>query len=253
MAILAPSIPAHRFWPLHGEKNISNLPYLHCSTMLSWILKRANNVLEKKEITVVFLQHVPQQPGIDVIDPKRNLLLAIQTKDGAEPIDILDLKALDETSLKPEDLLVEEVIEKVRQHLAAKKTQGILFSSSGSKLDQRLLDENQFAIDGNGYLRLNGNRLCVSVSDTESKPLQACQLRTYTIIRAVLEGHCVHLFDEYDLVRLNKRTMFIDLTVVHHDPEGSYYFLERGASTPFLNAKLEAWFQKFAALEPDGQ
>jgi hypothetical protein len=263
MAILATPLPAHRFWPLHGEINISEMSFLRCSQMLSIILKRANVILEKEGSCVVFLQHVPQFPEVDGIDPHRNLLLGIKAIGKDEPIDILDLKALDETSLKSENLLVEEVVEKVRQHQAAKKTQGILFSSSGSKLDQRLLNGNPFAIDDKGYLRLNDKRLCVRLNDKESMPLKACQLRTYTIMRAALDGQCVQLFDEYDFVRLNKRTMFIDLTVVHQikpddiasncredaaNYDGSYHLLERGTSTPALNEKLAAMFHKLAAL-----
>ncbi|MES2344895.1 MAG: hypothetical protein V4494_03030 [Chlamydiota bacterium] len=127
-----------------------------------------------------------------------NYLLSIKTR----PIDIIDPKAVDEKSFKPEDRLAGEVVAKVKQHLLAEKTEGIFISSSGSKFDARQLRGHEFFIDEAGYLVLDDHRVCIATAENTFVVLKAEQFRSYTIHRLVNEDLNVRFFDDYDLVRI---------------------------------------------------
>src|SRR5579871_688771 len=206
------ALPAHRFWPQHTDILINQMSHEKTDLHLKEVLKKANEVLEKRGIEVVFLDHVPHQPSVKGVDPKLNLLLGISSTDRSEPIDILDLKALDEQSLKPVDLLAEEVLAKVEQHLAARKTDGILCSRSGSKLDTRRLENHRVSIDSKGYLTIDQKRI-YAVLDEGCMPLKAERLRSYTILRFIQESETkIRVIDDYDFIRPNAKGMYFNLT-----------------------------------------
>jgi hypothetical protein len=248
-------LPAHRFWPLHGETQIKEgSSAVDYQIFLDNVLIKANEALGKEDLHVQFLAHVPNEPPVTGIDPMRNLLLSLRFKDREEPIDILDLKALDEASLKPLELIVEEVIAKVHQHLTAKKTEGIIFSSSGSKFDLRKLENCVVAIDDKGYLTIYGKRIVVSSRDEHIVPIKAERMRCYTIMRLILDEEArIRIFDDYDFIRLNEKGMCIDSTVVHtfalkqiasefredaKDYDKVYFEVSRDRLTPSLKDKL---------------
>lgn len=172
-------------------------------------IKLANKELEKENAVLFFKNQVPVDPVTTTIDFKRNILLGIKIGEQEEPIDIIDIKALDEVSIKPKDALAEEMIQKVRQHLLAKKTEGIAISSSGSKFDTRKLQNHTFEIDAQGYARIDDKRI-VTPTQNGQWVLKAQSLRSYTILRLVEDDQKVRLFDDYDLVRQNNKGMFVE-------------------------------------------
>ncbi len=244
-------LPAHRFWPLRGTPVSKTTD---CQNFLDEILSKVNEVLNREDLHVQFLAHVPDQPSVTGIDPMRNLLLSLRSQGREEPIDILDLKALDEASLKPLELIVVEVIAKVYQHLSAKKTEGIIFSSSGSKFDLRKLKKGDAAIDDKGYLTIYGKRVVMSSQDEQVVPIKAERIRSYTIIRLIQdERFRIRICDDYDLIRLNEKGMYIDPAGVHtfalekiasafrddaKDYNGKYLEVSRDRLTPSLKDKL---------------
>lgn len=255
------ALPAHRFWPQHTEISIDQMSYEKTDTFLKEVLKKANEALEKRGVEVVFLDHVPHQSSINGVDPKQNLLLGISSTERTEPIDILDLKALDEQSLKPVDLLAEEVIAKAEQHLAAKKTDGILCSSSGSKFDIRRIENHRVSIDSKGYLTIDEKRI-YTMLDKSYMPIKAERLRSYTILRFVQENEKrIRVIDDYDFIRLNSKGMYFDLAPKILSPNNVieelkqdakeyynyYYEVERDVLTPSMKDKLLAEVIKFPA------
>lgn len=177
-----------------------------------------------------------------------NYLLVLKEKDCPErPIDIIDPKALDETSLKSKEELVTEIINKIDQHLLAEKTEGIFISSSGSKFDVRNLKDHHFDIDPEGYIRIDGYRICVNRGENRYIILKAEQLRSYTIHRLVKEGEGVRSFDDYDVVRLNGGGMFIDTTKTIKIDQENFFPLLRDSLTPELRDNLRNWFAHYSA------
>lgn len=209
-------------------------------------LNQANGLLAKEGVNVFFEQHVPKDPIPKWIDHKRNLLLGISQGTHKEPIDIIDMKEIDETLLKSADTLAKEIVLKVKQHLAAKKTQGILISSSGSKFDIRKLTKHQVAIDTQGYLRIDDTRLAYP-TQKGNWILKAENLRSYTIIRVIEEKEgIIRLFDDYDLKRANNLGMITNLSKIitlatkelleesqgdANDYNGKYFIVERDTLT----------------------
>ncbi|MBS0604274.1 MAG: hypothetical protein JSS60_04460 [Verrucomicrobia bacterium] len=254
------STAATGFWPLHGTVSIGANPFDQSQKLLDSALERANAVLEKKGLKVVFLKQIPIDPHVQGINPQRDILLGIRGKEGQGPLDIIDLKALDEVSLKPAELLGEEIIAKVEQHFAARKTQGILFTSSGCKLDGRRLSGYEISIDEQSYLRIDGKRIFVP-SDEGAVPLKSMKLRSYTILRFALDKEQkLRIFDDHDLVRLNNKGMFVDPTAIInlsiekiapvYQPEaesyqGSYFQLERDSLSEEVKSELLKILQEF--------
>lgn len=171
-------------------------------------LVRANEELAE-EGTVFYLHQLPREPVSECVDPERNILLGVRTaKGGEEPIDSIDLKGLDESTLKSLDALAGEIVQKVRQHLLARKTEGILFSASGTKFDTRMVPRDTLGIDAQGYLRIHSCRVLYG----EKPPflvIKAEIFHSYTVCRVIAERGCVRLFDDYDLVRRNCRGMVV--------------------------------------------
>ncbi len=151
----------------------------------------------------------PREPVEECVDPARNILLGVRTDTGEEPIDIVDLKGLDESTIKPADALAREIVLKVRQHLVAKKTEGIVISSSGTKFDPRFLGIHSFGIDGQGYLLIDRCRVLYG-DESPFRVIKAEIFHTYTICRVIAEKGGIRLFDDYDLVRRNNLGMFVD-------------------------------------------
>jgi hypothetical protein len=190
---------------------ISELTEVQPYQILYDALLSANEQLKGENVSVLFKDHIPQQPVASGIDCSRNILLGIQ-KDGREElIDIVYMKSLDENFIKPVDVLAEEIVRKVKQHLLAKQAEGILFSASGSKFDPRKLTKNTFGIDQEGYIRVNNNRVAYLTGEGY-RVIKAEVLRSYTITRLIEEGEIIRFFDDYDPVRRNNRGMFIDPT-----------------------------------------
>lgn len=146
---------------------------------------------------------------------------------------------------------------KVRQHLTAKKTQGVIFSNSGSKFDSRNLDKHLIGIDDKGYLTFNDRRV-VFISDKGWTPLKAERLRSYTMMRFVEENDGVRIFDDYDFIRRNEKGMFIDSQLMkiplealgpdqqdakHYD--GYYFRVQRDILSPSLKERLIEEIHKF--------
>jgi hypothetical protein len=200
-----------RHWPESSELIIKNYSPKQCREYLDQVLLQANVALKVDQVEVVFMYHVPtvfvEGGGID---PSKNLMLGIRSNEGQEPIDILYLKALDGQSLKPQNLLVDEVVSKVKQHLAAKKTADILLTMSGSKLDKRFLDLYDISIDEEGYLWVDDTHVSM-----KNEFFAADRLHSYTILRFFYdeEEGKIMIVDEYDLVRQDKMAMAIDISV----------------------------------------
>jgi hypothetical protein len=172
-------------------------------------IQRANAHLEQRR--VAFHQQITPQSATSYIDPNHDILLKI---DGEELIDIISLKTVDGQGIKTSEVLGAEILKKVHQHCIAKKTEGILFSASGSKLDVRALKENRVSIDAEGYLRINDYRL-VLLSGPIPVILQAQQLRSYTIVRFIEEKGTIRIFDDYDLQRPDNKGMYVNLEELH--------------------------------------
>ena len=253
------------FWPQHGQVLISEKTLNESLQFLQDILQKANKVLAEEQVQVVFLDHIPKDPPITGgIDSQRNLLLGIRQGKTDEPIDIFDLKALDEKSFKPLDILVKQLIYKVREHLAAKQlaNRGILISSSGSKFDCRLWEGSFNWTIKKGYLCLGDHRL-ISLGSSNT-PIKAEFLRSYSISHIVRIGNEAHFFDEFDFLRTQgARTMFVDLKQSQrisadtmrpelqkeaeaHD--GEYWILQRGPRTPQLDQQLKEFLLKYPSL-----
>lgn len=203
--------------------------------------QEANALLASRGIQVVMKQQLPLEPRSAAVDYTRNLLLAIVQEGEERLIDILDLKALDEVSLKSPAFLRDEIVQKVEQHLLAERTPGILISKSGSKFDVRTLAHHTLGIDKEGFLTLNERRL---LSGTWKIPAEV--LRSYTIIRFVEENGVVVPFDDYDLARANHKGASIDPSKVVHLEEGDegYYSYERPDWTEEDRRRLDLKFRE---------
>lgn len=123
---------------------------------------------------------------------------------------------MDEISIKSEEELASEIVLKVKQHLSAKKIDKMIFSTSGSKFDTRLLKNHDVSIDTADYLTVDNRRIAIETDNKEYWVLQASDFRSYTIGRLIDEGNKIRLFDDYDLCRENKKGMLIDASKVHH-------------------------------------
>ncbi len=257
-AIIDTKLDAHRYWPLHGDTKIES--YSKCKQLLDNALEKANKQL--KDVKVVFLNQLPETPNSEGIDPKRNVLLGIETSTGNEPIDIFDIKALDEQSLKPLNLLTEEIVTKVQQHLTAKKTQGILFSSLGAKFDLRQLKKHTVTIDDKGYLLIDSHRVFVKTQENKIRPLKAQSFHSYTILRFISFQEKIRIIDDYDFARTDQKGMFISttesITFAKENilPEfqkddknysNGYYALNRDQMTPSLMGNL---YEEIKAFPP---
>lgn len=197
-------------------------------------LRYANQRLEKEGITVFLKHQVPQAPKSASIDPERNLLLGIEIDGVEEPIDIVHLKGPDQTVLKTDAALGTEIVKKVKQHLLAKKTASIFISGSGSKLDTRALKENRVSIDPEGYLNINDHRI-LALFGKEPTEFHADWLRSYSIMRFVEMDGVVRIFDEYDLLRADKKGMYVD----PHKHHGSYLVIQRDQLSDAMKARLQ--------------
>ena len=220
-------------------------------------LALANEELE--EAAVFYVHQFPREPVKKCVDPDRNILLGVRTACGEEPIDIVDLKGLDETTIKPADALAREIVLKVKQHLLAKKTDGIIFSSTGTKFDPRFLGIHRFGMDEKGYLLIDNARVLYG-NEKVFRVIKADVFHTYTICRVVAEGSGVRVFDDYDLVRENNRGMFVDcksrmwvppknlLEEFREDATAykrDYVQLKRDELTPELKGRIIALYRQF--------
>jgi hypothetical protein len=218
------------------------------SELFAEALKRANKELAAEGVVVLLK---------DPVDHTKNLTLWIQ-KDGVErPISIFDLKALDEVSLKSVEAMATEIVLKVKQHVTAEKTKGILISTSGSKFDGRRLENHELAIDVAGYITVDGNRLLHGGS---KYVIPAERWSSYTVIRFLEDGDLLWPFDDYDLARENEKGACIDLTTVKKlsaeelmersregavGYHGSYFVCERPTLKPEDKQRLYTELCKF--------
>jgi hypothetical protein len=202
----------------HTQKNIETLKEEEAYHMVNQAIDISNKLLDADEVSVIFIQQLSPQPPEKpkVLDARYNMLLGIRMGDQEEPIDMIDLKALDEVSIKSVDDLAKEIVHKVKQHLAAKKVAEIIFSTSGSKLDTRLLKNHTVSIGAFDYLTVDHRRIAVETGNKEYWVLKAPHFRSYTIVRLINEGNKIRVFDDYDLFRENKKGMLIDVSKVRH-------------------------------------
>jgi len=218
------------------HKYLKSLEKGELEETLNTALETANKQLSDQGIRVIFDKDLGSN----------NMHLKIQHDQEVEHIDMIGMAALDEASIKSADALAEEIVLKTNQHLAARKTDGILFSSLGSKFDTRALKHHKVSIDPNGYLRFNGHRVALKVGD-QYWPLQASTFRSSSIIRLINEGDEIRSFDDLDLVRIDKRGMLINVSKIHDiaidqlvprareaakEYSGKYYLVERDELTP---------------------
>lgn len=179
-------------------------------------LKQVNEELKSLEVTVFFMGHDLAKPVPALVNYRENLILGIEYKGQKRPISIFDLKALDEKSIKTVEDQVNEMKNKVLQHLAATKTKGILFSSTGTKFDSRVLQGHQVLIDEKDYLIVDGHRIAYPIPNGSFLVLKAGRLASYTMIALVNEDpKRIRMVDSYDLVRLDNRGMYINVETVH--------------------------------------
>lgn len=244
---------------------LSSLVPSEIDTYFKDTLAFANDMLKKRGIEVVFLGHTPQEPQLEYIDHNRDLLLGIKQTgvDGEEPIDIIDLKALQTNEIKTSIDLFRELERKIDQHLAAKTTSGIVFSSTGSKFDTRPLQNHTFSIDAMGYVRIDSHRLAMKTPKEEFLIVPAGMLRSYTILRLIEEGsECVRITDDHDIVREDGRGMYVDLSKIHQisadrllprsqedaqSYEGNYLLIERDSLS---QEKKEQIYTVLQTLKP---
>jgi hypothetical protein len=183
-----------------------------CHAIFFKALNLANERLKNEGIVISFARQIPMKSEEGpYIDHSRNIVLKGK-HDGKEFLmDIIDSKALNESTLKPEDNLAEEMVGKTKQHIAAMKTEGILISEMGWKIDTRNYDK--VAIDAEGYLTIAEKRLLSLQPSGEYYVAKAGFFHSYSICRIVVteteSGTEVRLFDEYDLVRENEKGMYI--------------------------------------------
>ena len=221
-------------------------------------LSLANEQLEREAI-VYYIDQWPEDPVGDFIDPDRNILLGILTQNGDEPIDIIDLKGLDETTIKSVDALALEMVLKVRQHLVAKKTKGIFISRMGTKFDHRFQMFESFRCDEEGYLRFYDCRL-LYLQKMHYRVIKADEFHSNTVCRILDVPLGIRLFDDYDLVRRDHRGMFIETDVKIRIPledvakmfrvdaekyQGFYLILERYELTHEEKEWIIARYRKF--------
>ena len=222
-------------------KYVETLEKGEAEAILDKALESANKRLSEDGIQVFFEKQISPY----------NMLLSAKWDNVHEYIDTIGMDALDELSIKSVDTLAEEIVQKTKQHIAARKTNGILFSVSGAKIDTRFLADHYVSIDKynyyTDYLSIDGHRVAIKVENNEYRPLTASTFRSYTIIRLVNEGKKIRPFDDYDLVREDKKGMVIDVSKVHNiaihklverarkpaeDYKGGYYLLERDEMSP---------------------
>lgn len=248
-------------FPFHTDLSIESLAEDEAFHILKQAIESANQTLASKEITVVFIKQLSRDPPKtpEALDVQYNMLLGICIDGHQEPIDIVDIKALDEKSVKSPEDLAQEITQKAIQHVAAKTTTGIVFTDSGSKIDPRLLKENhQLSIDTAGYLQVDGHRLGIQ-EEQGFRVLKAAAFRSYTISRWIEEENRIRIFDDYDLVRTNRKGMYIDLSKVHrfavkqlveshresaNGYQNGYYQIHRDTMSPQTLTKLRQMFIK---------
>lgn len=202
----------------HTNQSIETLKTGETNRLLDEAIETANKLLEHDGVVIIFIKQLsptpPEKP--ELLDARYNMLLGIQSGDQQEPIDMIDMKALDEVSIKSKDQLATEISRKAKQHLAAKKIKKIIISSAGSKLDTRSLKNHTVFIDADDFLLVDGHRLATQTENHEYWVLRTPVFRSYTISRLLEEGNKIRLFDDYDLVRENLKGMLIDVSKVHH-------------------------------------
>jgi hypothetical protein len=233
----------------HAHQTIDALERGETYLILDQAMEMANLTLDSEGAKVIFLQQLSPKPpeSPQSLDVRYNMLLGIQMGGQEEPIDMIDMKALDETSVKSAEDLAQEIGAKVKQHLAAKKMKGMVISSSGSKIDTRGLKNHHVSIDEADFLLVDGHRLAIQTENKEFWVLRAPVFRSYTISRWVNEGNYIRAFDDYDLVRKNGKGMLIDCSKVHRlaveqlversrgaakSDSGEYFLVERDEMTP---------------------
>ncbi|MCI0381516.1 MAG: hypothetical protein L0207_00465 [Chlamydiae bacterium] len=199
---------------VHHGVDLNLYTPLEIKRILEVAIVHANYELKEQGVVVFFKEQVPEEKT-GSFDPKCNTLLGIKRATEEELIDIIDVKALDEKSIKPVENLKQEIVQKAKQHLFAKKTHGIFISGSGSKFDTRKLTKHTFAIDAKGYMTIN-DFLITFLINNKYLIIKAAQVRSYIIIRIVEEeGNKVRFVDEYDLVRRNSQGMVIQMGMTH--------------------------------------
>ncbi len=195
----------------HGSQMIDGLSNEGAYNILFQALELSNKKLNEEGISVVFIEQVsPQALKNPQLLDTQYILLGIQKEGQQKPIDVINLRALDEISIKSQEGLVNEIVNKVRQHIAAEKIKEIIFSSTGSKLDTRLLTTHTVVVDGQGYLTVNQQRIAIKTDQKDYKILEALALRSPTIIRLIEENDKILFLDDYDLVRKDEKGMCID-------------------------------------------
>ncbi len=243
---------------------LASTPSSEITSYFNDALELANKALQPQGIELVLIQHVdPQQPHKEFIDPSCDLLLGIKLEgtEEVEPIDILDVKALQEDQIKTPIDLHKEMLNKVGQHLLAKTTSGIAFSASGSKFDTRKLQDHTFTIDPQGYARMDSHRLAMETPKGEFFIVPADRMRSYTILRLIEEGEgIIRITDDHDPVRSNSRGMFVNTSTVHQitvdkllprcqddakDYDNNYLLIQRDTLTQDTKERIYSVLQTF--------
>ncbi len=205
--------------PVSENISIDSLAEGQLPLFLQKAIDIANESLTEDGLAVVFMEQLRDH----------NMLLGLQLlgSQEREPIDIIAMKALNTRNVKPENVLAEEICSKVKQHLIAKKTHGIIFSSSGSKFDTRLLPNHQIAIDKDGFFTVNGRRIAIE-AEGEYREIKAHIWRSYTIIRLHKEENYILGFDEHDLVRKDREDPLVAIDVSKVLENGCYLVTRLG-------------------------
>lgn len=173
-------------------------------------LRGANKALEKEGLSLSFSGQVPEVGYPTWINPQGKVMLRMGWGGKDEVIGPIDLKALDQESIKSEEFLKQEMIRIARLHIIARKTPNILISSLGAKFDIRKLDKINISIDPQEYIRVNGKRIVVH-TDAGFWVLKAPDIHSYTLYRIVEDGDVLRLFDDESLVREGMKQIVIDL------------------------------------------
>lgn len=231
--------------------------------LLCGALNLANEILAKEhgEIEVTWVKQLsgkrPQRD--DLIEPQYNQQLGLKIGSEVEEMGMVDPKTIDGKHLKSPEVLAEEIARQVRLHLTAKKVDEIIKFQNGYKLDTRLLKQHVITLDDDGFLNVNGLRLVAKV-ETGFWPLRAQVFRSSSIGRWINEGDDIRVFDEFDLIRPDRKGMLIQLSKIHriavdqlveqHREEGAkysglYYGVERDILTDRQIESLTKISQEF--------
>jgi len=146
------------------------------------------------------------------------------TKEDAEQIDHLNMKALDGKTFLPELELKRLLLAKVGQHMVALKTDGIAISNLGTKFDFRQLDGYTGDFNDEGYLMIGEKKVGRRAGTDQFAWVRTTDFSSQTILRFVNEGDRIRIFDDSDLASKEDEKCYFISTKILCQVEGAECF-----------------------------